>query len=56
MRALFEKIKEKIKYVLGGLVVIAEDYDTELWDNPRKKQRIRRREKRKKEGEKNARA
>ena len=55
MKALFEKIKENIHYIIGGLSVIAEDYDTELWNNPRKKEHIRRREKRKKEGKKNAR-
>lgn len=37
------KLCEWIKYVIGGLSVIAEDYDPELWDNPAKKRRIRRR-------------
>lgn len=34
---------EWIKYIIGGLAVATEDYDTELWDNPGRKARIRRR-------------
>lgn len=32
-----------VLYIIGGLIVATEDYDPELWDNPRKKARIRRR-------------
>lgn len=51
MKALYKKIAEAIWYVIGGLDVIAEEYDPELWDNPRKKERIRRRERMRKEKE-----
>lgn len=39
-----KKIWDWIKYVFEGLVVVmaVEEYDPELWDNPRKKARIRR--------------
>jgi hypothetical protein len=37
-------ILENIKWFFGGLaVVLAFDEDPELWDNPRKRERIRRR-------------
>lgn len=40
-----KKIWDWIKYVFEGLIVVmaVEEYDHELWDNPRKKARIRRR-------------
>lgn len=40
-----KKIWDWIKYVFEGLVVVmaVEEYDPELWDRPRKKERIRRR-------------
>lgn len=39
-----KKIWDWIKYVFEGLIVVmaVEEYDPELWDNPRKKERIRR--------------
>lgn len=37
------KLYNLIKYMIDGFAVMAEDYDTELWDSPRKKARIRRR-------------
>lgn len=39
MRAVWDWIT----YIIGGLIAATEDDDPELWDNPRKKARIRRR-------------
>jgi hypothetical protein len=36
-------ILENIKWFFKGLVVITYEDDAELWDNPRKRERIRRR-------------
>lgn len=38
-----KQIWEGVLYIIEGLAVAAEDDDPELWDNPRKKARIRRR-------------
>ena len=38
-----KQIWENVLYIIEGLAVVAEDDDPELWDNPRKKARIRRR-------------
>lgn len=42
MRIIAE-IWDWIEYAVGFFAVVAEDDDPELWDNPRKKARIRRR-------------
>lgn len=44
---IIAEIREWIEYAVGFFAVVAEDDDPELWDQPRKRARLRRREERK---------
>ena len=46
MKAFLKNMIENITYIIGGISVCMEEDDPELWDNPRKKERIRRRQRR----------
>lgn len=46
MKAFLKNMIENITYIIGGISVCMEENDPELWENPGKKERIRRRQRR----------